>query len=63
MNLYHCWRELSDRNLSAVVQANSGDRASEILGWEIDEDTLSITVNKKGEAESDTECIWCEESL
>ncbi len=61
MNIYHCWRDFSGHGLSAVVQADSEDRATEMLEWEIDEDTLSITVKRIGVADSDTEGIWCEE--
>ena len=62
MNIYHCCRDLSGRNLSAVVQANSEDRASEMLGWEIGEGPHLIKVKKIGVADSVTEGIWCEES-
>ena len=63
MNIYYCWRDYSGYGLSAVVQAETEDRAIELLGWEIDEDTLEINVKKIGVADGDTEQEWCEESL
>lgn len=63
MNIYYCWRDYSGFGLSAVVQADNEDRAIEILGWTVDEDTLSIDVKKIGVADGDIEREWCEESL
>lgn len=63
MNIYHCYRDFSGYALSAVVQASTEERAIELLGWEVDEDTLSIDVKKIGIADADTEREWCEESL
>ena len=47
--------------LSAVVQANVEERATEMLGWKLDENTLSIRVKKIGVTDSDIEGIWREE--
>lgn len=63
MNIYYCWRDYLGFGLSAVVQAETEERAIEILGWEVDGDTLEITAKKIGIADSDTEHEWCEELL
>ena len=63
MNIYYCWRDYSGYGLSAVVSAETGERAIEILGWEIDEDTTEIKTEKIGVADNAVEKEWCEESL
>ena len=63
MNIYYCWHDYSGFGLSAVVQAENEERAIELLGWEIGEDTLEITTKKIGYADGGSENLWCEESL
>lgn len=49
--------------LNAVVQANSEDRAIEMLEWTSDEDVEDINVQEIGIATSSEEKEWCKESL
>jgi hypothetical protein len=63
MNIYFCWRDYLGFGLSAVVQAESEERAIKLLGWKVDEDTHEINTTKIGVADGGNEREWCEESL
>jgi len=61
--IYHCSRVFCGCLLNAVVQANSEDRAIEMLEWTSDEDVEDINVQEIGIATSSEEKEWCKESL
>lgn len=63
MNIYHCYRDFSGFGLTAIVEAKTESEAQKELGWEIDEDTLEITIKVIGEGVSSAAKVWSEESF
>jgi hypothetical protein len=63
MNIYYCWHDSNGYGLSAVVSAETYEKALELLDWEFNVDPNMLEVKEIGISNYTDEKVWAEESL